>query len=244
MILILGMLLVLGFCIATSIVYIHLRLVAIRWLFAIIVPYMLANGLRWIYLLRNGGCDAECDAWSLIPLGVLYLPGYVTSMIIVILTRTRHRIAASEETIRPGEPHALMSVRLREILGFVVAPLVSILLAMFASNVSSTFGILLGVYMLVVIFGVPTYILFRQMNWLKLRHFITAGIVLGIVLSLFLIWLINPNFWMLGQSWATRGDLLITLLFIGQSILISALLWLITFAPINQWFNRERTTEK
>lgn len=231
MILILGMVLALIFSAAVSVLYVFIRPVVARWALAVIVPYVLADGLRWIYLLRNGGCDSECDAWSLIPLGALYLPGYVASAIIVFRTRAHNSLRRQVQPSAIGGLKSVSRVSGREMLGLLLAPLASVPVQLIASPISDAIGGLVGVYLLFAIFGVPTYLLFRILGLLRPWHFVVAGTALGALLPLFLIWLINPNLWMLGQRWAFQEDMLTTVVFIVSAVVISGVFWLISFAP-------------
>lgn len=119
----------------------------------------------------------------------------------------------------------------REIFGLLLAPLASIPIQLLISPVSDVVGNLIGVYLLFAIFGIPAHLLFRAVGLLKPWHFVFAGATLGALLPLFLIWLINPSLWMLGQRWAIQEDLLTTAVFIVSSVAISGVFWLAAFAP-------------
>ena len=62
-----------------------MRPVSLRWLVAIGVPYFLAYALYWSPVCMGSDDVAQYSAWASIGVGVPFLAGVVSSVVVVLL---------------------------------------------------------------------------------------------------------------------------------------------------------------
>ena len=247
----LGALLILTISLVVTLLFVYIRLVAVRWFLAVLIPYLCAALYYWSPVLLGGRDISEYGGWSLIFITVWYIPSYIASVTIVIRLRHHHNLAFIRQrsvAIPPImgsqsiSPKADTSTKLRALLGFILAAVVSGLLQTLGAQVPDMIsGVFLAIP-LVLLFGIPIYALFKAMGWLTFPRVLAGGTALGFLLAIFMFGMLGPELWDTWGRARSPAILLTGAMVIVQSIIVSGIFWLIAVAPITGWLRRVQKT--
>jgi hypothetical protein len=109
----------------------------------------------------------------------------------------------------------------RVVSGFLGAPLISgVLYSVMTLSPSAGFFALIFAYPFAWMLGIPAYLLFRKMGWLKFWQVLLAGAVLGGIACALFSWGGSP-------ANLERSDLIWMGLFIIHGAVVAAMFWLI-----------------
>lgn len=220
---IIGAALIAGLTLVFAIALLFIRSIFIRWLLAVIVPVLVCAGVYWS-AVWIGGDESEYSAWSALVIGVWYVPSYLMAVAFVYKTRGKYGLKGRLE--QPSQvPIGSSSLFGREMLGFAVAPLtvVGASFIVFSSDGWPGFGL---VAYTAAAMGIPSYLLFRRMDWLGFWRLTFAGAVAGSVMAMWYLPL--TAFAFSAEEW--RGTLRLPMFLCMSGVLVGAVFWLVAIA--------------
>jgi len=73
--------------------------VALRWISALLVPFIIAYPIYWMPEWLRGGNFLAYDSWELLGVGVAYLAGLICSLLVILtvhLVRKKRSVASTQ----------------------------------------------------------------------------------------------------------------------------------------------------
>lgn len=204
------------------------RSIFLRWLLAVTLPAFACSAVYWS-AVWTGGDESEYSAWSGLIISVWYLPSYLLAVTFVY--KTRDRVGLVKPVIALDAPKTILISNERGLLGFLVAPIAAIGLSLIAYPIDGWAGAALGTGLFAYIFaiwlGIPSYLLFWRMGWVKFWSITSASTLLGFITALWFMPL--TSFAFSASEW--HNTLKISALVCLQGAAVGAAYWLIAIAP-------------
>lgn len=227
---ILGATLIAGLTLIFAVALLFIRSVFLRWLLAVTVPVLACLAIYWSNVWM-GGDESEYAAWSGIFIAAWYLPSYLVAAIFVYMTRDRLGLRARNESSTSVNQNQSLLFRReylvgREYLGFLVAQLVPNILYMVMYPDEGWFSQALLILFMTVWLGIPSYLLFKRMDWLRFWRITLSSALLGLIMGMWFVPL--TAFAFSASEW--RDTLRLPAFFCLSSALVGAVFWLVALA--------------